>query len=134
MSETRPLDRCRALVVDDDEDARQLLDVVLSRAGAAVLVAASVDEAMALFKAEPFDVVLADLGLPGKDGYALVREIRATDSDVRRTQIIAVTAYARPEDRKRVLAQGFDDHVPKPADPRLVTELIARLCARRVQA
>ena len=81
MSDARPLDRCRALVVEDDEDARQLLDAVLSRAGAAVRVAASVDEAMALFTDEPFDVVLADLGLPGKDGYALVREIRASDSD-----------------------------------------------------
>ena len=134
MSDTRPLDRCRALVVDDDEDARHLLDAVLSRAGAVVRVSASVDEAMALFKAEPFDVVLADLGLPGKDGYALVREIRASDSDVRRTQIIAVTAYARPEDRTKVLAQGFDDHIAKPADPRRVIDLIARLCARRVQA
>jgi PAS domain S-box-containing protein len=134
MSDERPLDRCRALVVDDDEDARHLLDAILSRAGAVVRVAASVDEAMALFKSERFDVVLADLGLPGKDGYALVREIRASDSDVRRTQIIAVTAYARPEDREKVLAYGFDDHLAKPADPRRVIELIGRLCARRVNS
>jgi PAS domain S-box-containing protein len=134
MSDARPLDRCRALVVDDDEDARLLLDAVLSRAGAAVRVAASVDEAMALFKDEPFDVVLADLGLPGQDGYALVRAIRAADSDVRRTQIIAVTAYARPEDREKVLAHGFDDHLAKPADPRRVVDLIARLCVRRLNA
>ena len=131
MSDARPLDGCRALVVEDDEDARQVLDAMLSRAGAAVRVAASVDEAMALFTAEPADVVIADLGLPGKDGYALVREIRAQESSASRARIIAVTAYARPEDREKVLAHGFDDHLPKPADPRRVVELVARLCARR---
>jgi PAS domain S-box-containing protein len=129
MSDGRPLDHCRALVVEDDEDAQQLLDAVLSRAGATVRVAASVDEAMALFRTEPPDVVLADLGLPGKDGYALLREVRAYESGARRTRIIAVTAYARPEDREKVLAHGFDDHLAKPADPRTVIELVARLCA-----
>ena len=130
VSDGRPLDHCRALVVEDDEDARQLLDAILSRAGAVVRVAASVDEAMALFRTEPADVVLADLGLPGKDGYVLLREVRACESGAARTRIIAVTAYARPEDREKVLEHGFDDHLPKPADPRTVIDLVVRLCAR----
>jgi PAS domain S-box-containing protein len=130
VSDGSPLNHCRALVVEDDEDARQLLDAILSRAGAAVRVAGTVDEAMALFRSEPADVVLADLGLPGKDGYALLREIRACESGAQPTRIIAVTAYARPEDREKVLAHGFDDHLPKPADPRTIIDLVARLCSR----
>jgi CheY-like chemotaxis protein len=79
---------------------------------------------------EPPDVVLADLRLPGKDGYVLLKEIRACESGALRTRIIAVTAYARPGDREKVRAHGFDDHVPKPADPRTIIELVARLCVR----
>jgi DNA-binding response OmpR family regulator len=130
MSNGRSLDRCRALVVEDDEDARHLLDSILSHAGADVRMAASVDEAMRLFRAEPADIVLADLGLPGKDGYALLREIRACESGARPARVIAVTAYARPEDRHKVLMHGFDEHLPKPADPRTLIELVTKLYNR----
>ena len=84
-----------------------------------------------IFKAEPADVVLADLGLPGKDGYTLLRELRAFEAaGAPRARVIAVTAYARPEDREKVMAHGFDAYLPKPADLRSVIDVVSRLCAR----
>ena len=82
-----------------------------------MLQATSVDEALRIIKEERADVVLADVGLPGKDGYAFVHELRALETDDSHMAVAAVTAYARPEDRESLLAAGFDAHVPKPVEP-----------------
>ena len=73
----------------------------------------SVDEALDMLKERPADVVLADVGLPGKDGYDFVRGLRALEGDRTHTAVAAVTAYARLEDRDSLLAAGFDAHVPE---------------------
>ena len=80
-----------------------------------------------MLKQEPADVVLADIGLPGKDGYAFVHELRSLEADDSHTAVAAVTAYARPEDRESLLAAGFDAHVPKPVEPRVLVETVRRL-------
>ena len=113
-----PLRGVRALVVDDHHDARELATAVLQAAGAVLETAASVPEAMAVIARGPIDVVVADIGLPGEDGYELIRRLRQLEhgSD-RRMVAVALTGYARAEDRVRALAAGFDRHVVKPAEP-----------------
>jgi CheY-like chemotaxis protein len=74
-------------------------------------------------------LIISDIGLPGEDGYAFMREIRAQDPK-RQIAALAVTAFARPEDRQQALAAGFDEHLPKPVDPDKLLELAAKLAAR----
>jgi PAS domain S-box-containing protein len=121
------LEGVRVLVVDDRADERDLLLTVLGGAGARVEAAGSVDEAMALFPDLKPHVVVTDLAMPGRDGYALLREIRSVEADLRDTPIIAVTAHARLEDRDRALAAGFQWYVPKPIDPDKLVSTVAML-------
>jgi signal transduction histidine kinase len=122
----------RILVVEDEEDARELLIALLERAGAIVSAAASAREALAVLEREPPAVVLSDIGMPGEDGYALIRRIRALGSEnIARTPAVALTAFARPEDRTRALDAGFDGHVSKPIEPRELFAAITSLAARR---
>jgi signal transduction histidine kinase len=119
----------RALVVDDEADARELVALVLRTSGATVVTASGVDEAMALIKGGDLDVLVSDIGMPGADGYELVRRLR-TQADAQKARIpaVALTAYAREQDRNRALEAGFQNHVPKPVEPaellRAVVELI----------
>ncbi|HEX7686262.1 MAG TPA: ATP-binding protein, partial [Burkholderiaceae bacterium] len=108
----------RALVVDDDRDARELIAQLLLECGAEVVQAAGADEALAEFDRSPPDVLLSDIGMPGRDGYELIRAVRAR-GEARGGQIaaVALTAFARPEDRTRALLAGFQSHVAKPVDP-----------------
>jgi CheY-like chemotaxis protein len=111
----------RVLVVDDETDARELVKRVLEGQGASVATAGSGYEALdALETAQP-DVLLSDIGMPDMDGYQLIRSIRASDSKRRRVPAIAVTAFARPEDRKKAMLAGYQSHLSKPFD---VTELV----------
>ena len=110
------------LVVEDHEDARELISAVLEGAGARVMTAASTAEAIERVKDVRPDVLVADLGLPGEDGYALLTRFRARHPDV---PAIALTAYARSTDRERALAHGFRCHVVKPVDPKALVEHIA---------
>jgi CheY-like chemotaxis protein len=122
----------RILVVEDEEDARELLVALLQRAGAIVSAAASAREALAVLEREPPAVVLSDIGMPGEDGYALIRRIRALGSEnIARTPAVALTAFARPEDRTRALDAGFDDHVSKPIEPDELFAAITSVAARR---
>ena len=125
-SDHRPLAGCRILVVEDEEDSRTLIATALTHGGAEVRAVTTASEAMAALNVALPDLVLADIGLPGKDGFALVREIRAMERG-RHLPVAAVTAYARPDDRDRLLAAGFDAHVPKPVEPRVVIETVLRL-------
>jgi PAS domain S-box-containing protein len=133
MSDRQPLSGRRVMVVEDDEDTRHLLNALLVRAGATVDQAGSVEDAMRQLRAQPVDAVLADVGLPGRDGYALVRELRALQTGAARTPVVAVTAYARPEDRDEALARGFDAYLAKPVDPRGMIELLTALTASATQ-
>jgi PAS domain S-box-containing protein len=112
------LEGARVLVVDDEADARELLDTMLSRAGAIVRTAASAPEAWELFDQWRPEVLVCDLAMPGEDGFSLIRRVRALPAEKGGTvPAAAITAYARPNDRAAALAAGFDLHVPKPIDP-----------------
>ena len=121
------------LAVDDEEDAREMVRVILETCGARVRVAASVAEAMQLLADRKPDVLLSDIGMPGEDGYALIAKVRALDAATgRHVPAVALTAYARSEDRTHSLLAGFSSHVPKPVEPVELLAVVASL-ARRVR-
>ena len=118
----------RVLFVDDQEDARQLARVILSRAGAETATASCVSEALEALLRETHDVVVTDIAMPLADGYTLLRELRGADERTgRRTPAIAATAYGSPEDRERALAAGFDAFIQKPMQADALTGLIAEV-------
>ncbi len=121
----------RVLVVDDEADARELLIAALAEYGAQVTVRAFADEALeALAQLQP-DVLVSDIGMPKEDGYSLIRKVRALDAEpVRGIPAVALTAYARAEDRTQALLAGFQLHVPKPVDPAELAVAIANLAGR----
>ena len=121
----------RVLFVDDQEDARQLAKVILSRAGAEASTASSVSEAIDAVERTGPDVVVTDIAMPLADGYTLLRELRTADVRAgRRTPAIAATAYGTPEDRDRALAAGFDAFIRKPMQPEALTSAIAAVLQR----
>jgi PAS domain S-box-containing protein len=124
------LDRLDVLVVEDDPEATEMMRVVLGDRGARVRTAHDYDSALAALHDAWPDVVVSDIGLPGKDGYELVRRVRELESGrATRLPVIALTAFARPEDRSKTLAAGFDLHLGKPLKPHQLLEAIAR-CRR----
>jgi CheY-like chemotaxis protein len=121
------LDDLRIVVVDDDADGRTLTALVLAQAGASVKAVASAREALHALEVQPAEALVTDIGLPDEDGYALLRAIRQREADGGGfLPAIALTGYARDEDRRRVLAAGFQGHVAKPVEP---AELIATIAA-----
>jgi PAS domain S-box-containing protein len=122
------LNGLRVLVVEDEDDARELLRVVLEQCGSRVSTAASVGEAMAAFEQDPPDVLLSDIGLRGESGYDLIRRIRALPPERGgRVPAAALTAYARGEDRRKALSAGFMLHVAKPVEPSELVTVVAAL-------
>ncbi|HEY4214777.1 MAG TPA: ATP-binding protein [Steroidobacteraceae bacterium] len=119
------LDEARVLIVDDDQDGCALLTRILEERGAKPTCARSAQEALDCLQKQPFDVLLSDIGMPDVDGYELLRRVRLLDTP-RRTPIpaIAITAYARPDDRQRSLLAGYNMHFSKPIEAR---ELVAAL-------
>jgi PAS domain S-box-containing protein len=125
------LDGLRVLVVDDEQDARDLLRVVLENCGSQVTTAASAAEALDAIEALRPDVLISDLGMPGEDGYSLIAKVRALPAERGgRTPAAALTAYARVEDRLRVLRSGFQIHLPKPVEPVELVTVVASLAGR----
>lgn len=121
----------RVLVVDDEADARALVRRLLEDCGAVVRTAASAQEAMTLFEADPPDVLISDIGIPGEDGYSLMQRVRALGKERGGgTPSLALTAYARPEDRVRAVRAGFDMHVAKPVEPVELVTMVASLAGR----
>jgi PAS domain S-box-containing protein len=116
------------LVVEDHDDARELIAGVLEQAGGQVIAASTSRDALARVRDVRPDLLVADLGLPGEDGFALLAEFRAMYPTV---PAIALTAYARVTDRDRVLAAGFLQHVIKPVDPNELIDLVSSIVARR---
>jgi signal transduction histidine kinase len=123
----------RILVVDDDPDARELLVAMLEHRGAEVAAldsAASVTEW--LMRNPPPDVLISDIGMPGEDGIDLITRLRSSDSvDTNEIPALALTAYARPEERERILAAGYRSHLTKPIEPDVLIREIAALVAHR---
>jgi CheY-like chemotaxis protein len=116
------------LVVDDDEDARVLLEMTLSRYGAAVTTAASAGEALAAIDRAVPHIVLSDIGMPHRDGYDLLRQLRARPpAQGGAIPAVAVTAYASATDRSSTKAAGYQAHVAKPFEPGDVARLVKRL-------
>jgi CheY-like chemotaxis protein len=114
--------------VDDEPDGRALIARILEGRGARATVAASAAEALELMRNHRFDVMLSDIGMPDMDGYELMRRVRLLDN-ARNGPIaaIAVTAYARPEDRQRSLLAGYQMHLSKPIEARELVAGIASL-------
>jgi signal transduction histidine kinase/ActR/RegA family two-component response regulator len=122
------LDGLHILVVDDDPDGRTLTSLVLTQAGASVKAVASVREAHQTLEVERPDALVSDLGLPDEDGYALIRHIRQHEAEHGGfLPAVALTGYARAEDRAGVLAAGFQTHLAKPVDPADLTAAIATM-------
>ena len=119
------MQRRRILIVEDNEDARDALRMLLELDGHAVEAAAEGAEALDLVRAKDPDVALVDIGLPGIDGYEIARRIRAVDG--KRPLLIALTGYGQPEDRRRATEAGFDSMLVKPVDPAALSELLVTL-------
>lgn len=120
------------LVVDDEEEAREVVKVILEHAGASVKVAGSADEALALLLESRPHVVLSDVGMPGKDGKALVRELRGlSEAQGGRIPAVALTAQVRTNDLAQIRAAGFDALVAKPLDPARLLTTLTELLKRR---
>jgi PAS domain S-box-containing protein len=125
------LEGVRVLAVDDEDSARDLIAAILTRRGAQVRTVASATEAIAAFESFAPDVVVSDIEMPGENGYSLIRRIRALPPERGgNTPAAALTAYARMEDRMRVLVSGFQLHISKPVDPSELVAVVASLTGR----
>ncbi len=115
------------LLVDDEYDTREVLSFTLRQAGAKVRTATSAAEAMEAIQREPPQLVLSDIGMPGEDGYTLIGRVRALPPERGgNVPAVALTAFARAEDRQRALAAGFQLHIPKPG-PSDMAMIVANL-------
>jgi signal transduction histidine kinase/ActR/RegA family two-component response regulator len=119
------------LLIDDDGDTLEMVAAALTSRDAKVTAALSADEAIARIKESRPDVIVSDIAMPGEDGYALLVRIRALDSDhARLIPAIAITAYAREEDRQRALSSGFQDYLTKPVELAQLISIISNLVGR----
>ena len=122
------LDGLRVLVVDDEPDARDIMAVTLEASGARVSVAASARAAFAILEEDPVDVLLSDIAMPEEDGFALIRQVRASvQREVAAIPAAAVTAFTSAEDRAQALAAGFQLHLAKPFEPAQLVRTVDRL-------
>jgi PAS domain S-box-containing protein len=112
------LNNVSVLVIDDELDARNLLKLLLESAGAVVYLAPSAEQGMEHLLSKSVDVLICDIGMPDVDGYSLMRRIRAlNDGQKSEVAAVALTAYARLEDRTEAMSAGFQNHLPKPVEP-----------------
>jgi CheY-like chemotaxis protein len=119
------LNNIRVLVVEDDRDTRQMLTFIFEQTGADVVAAGSFNEAMKAYRELPPNVVVADIGMPDYNGYALISRMREEDRELgRTTPAIALTAYTSEADRQQALSAGFQKYMAKPFEP---AELIANV-------
>ncbi len=121
----------RVLIVDDELDTREFLVTALEHYGAEVTAAASVSEAMRLLERLRPDVLVSDIGMPVEDGYALIRRLRTLPPEQGgQIPAVALTAYARDEERRQALLAGFQLHMPKPVNPTELVAVVANLAGR----
>ncbi len=125
------LEGLKVLAVDDEPDARQILALVLEQCGAEVKTCASASEALEALEQYKPDILVSDIGMPDEDGYSLMAKVRALEEGRGgRLPAVALTAYARVEDRMRALSAGYNMHVPKPVEPAELAMVIASLTGR----
>jgi len=124
----------RILVVDDEPDARDLVARILRQHRATVLLAASAEEALAKVRSERPDLIISDIGMPARDGFELIQDVRALLDQVRDIPALALTAFARAEDQELALRSGFQRHLGKPVDSLALVTACADLLAGRASA
>jgi CheY-like chemotaxis protein len=121
----------QVLIVDDEADTRDFLVTVLQQSHAEVRAAASVAEALELISKSKPDVLVSDIGMPGEDGYSLIRKIRRlSPEEGGNIPAAALTAYARTEDRLRAIQEGYQLHLPKPIEATELITVVASLVGR----
>lgn len=129
------LEGVRLLVVEDEPDTRDALARFLQDYGASVVAVGSAGEALERLWGDAFDVLVSDIGMPGMDGYDLIRALRSRETGSgRRLPAVAVTAFSRDEDRQRVLREGFSEHVPKPVNTARLIGVLVELAGRSLSA
>jgi CheY-like chemotaxis protein len=122
------LSGCKILLVEDDSDTRQMMKFVFEQSGASVAAADCVPAALEAFRFRVPDVLVADIGMPGLNGYALIAEIRKLDVEQQvHIPAVAVTAFSSPQDKARALDAGFERYVPKPFDPLELIQAVSEL-------
>lgn len=127
--EAQVLEGLQVLVVEDDADARDIIVTALKDAGAQVISASSMQEALKALETATPQVVVSDIAMPNGTGYDFLRHLRSLPHEIK-IPAIALTAYARPEDRTLALAEGFDDHIGKPVDPPALVRAVAAVTGR----
>jgi PAS domain S-box-containing protein len=131
QSEQPSLEGLRILVVDDETDALDLIGVELAQHGAKVVGVASAEEALTALEQVEFDLVISDVGMPKTDGYELIRQIRKQEEGTsRKIPAVALTAYARVQDRMQAIMAGFSTHVAKPVEANELITVVASLVGR----
>jgi CheY-like chemotaxis protein len=126
------LEGLRLLVVEDEPDSREVIAMLLRQAGAEVTACASVAKALQTLPEQLPDVIISDIGMPEQDGYQLIEQVRALAPEAGgQIPAIALTAYARVEDRVRALSAGFQLFVPKPVEPGELVAAVASLAKLR---
>ncbi|HKC50825.1 MAG TPA: response regulator, partial [Myxococcota bacterium] len=121
--------RVRVLLVEDNDDAADSLAMMLQSRGHSVVIARDGVHALDAARADPPDVMLTDIGLPGIDGFEVARRVRA-DASLRNVMLVALTGYGRGEDRERAREAGFDRYLVKPIGSEALRSLIARVSER----
>jgi CheY-like chemotaxis protein len=130
-SEKIRLPGVKVLVVDDEPDARALLKQVLCQCEAEVTTAETGTQGLELIRARTPDVIVSDIGMPGMDGYEFMRQVRATlPPEKARIPAIALTAYARSEDRTKAMLAGYQIHLSKPIEPQELVVTVGSLVHR----
>jgi CheY-like chemotaxis protein len=125
------LDGVRVLVVDDEQDTRDLIGRALEDRGARISVAGNSQDAIDILERNEIDVLLADIAMPDEDGYSLIQRIRAAGTPLASIPAAAVTAHARDEERSRALAAGFHVHMAKPVEPNEIVRMVNHLAHDR---
>jgi CheY-like chemotaxis protein len=122
----------RVLIVDDQSDARALIQRILGECECATAIASSASEAIGQLTENEFDIVISDVGMPGEDGHAFIRNWRKIESETGRKRVpaIALTAYVRAEDRRRSILAGFQAHLGKPVESGELLAQVASLAGR----
>jgi CheY-like chemotaxis protein len=120
----------KVLVVDDEPDARALIERLLTDCNAKVVTAASVPDAIEALSREAPHILISDIGMPGEDGYALIRQVRTSVDRNVAIPAIALTAYARTEDRIKAIQAGYQMHLAKPVEPVELVAMVRSLAVR----
>lgn len=127
-----PLSGALILVVDDEDDYRTIVRMILEASGAQVVEATTASEAVTLLATIRVDLLVSDIGMPRRDGYALIKQIRATPEGSS-VPAVALTGFRSDQDRMRALSAGFDVHLTKPLDAQALVAAVARLVPPVVQ-